>query len=124
MTAALTNVFAAKGVKGIEADFYERLNVYFTTAIALLTIFLLVWLIQRLRSWFFDSDDSDAPVSEMLTQFRQLKRQGELSDEEYRLITHRLSGKTTLITSAPKSEPASPSATTSEAAESTDPPEE
>lgn len=120
MTAALTSVFAAKG---IEADFYERLNVYFTTAIALLAIFLLVWLIQRLRSWFFDSDDSDEPVSEMLTQFRQLKREGELSDEEYRLITHRLSGKTTLITSA-KTEPNSPVPNSTEAGESTDPPKD
>jgi hypothetical protein len=79
--------------KGIEAQFYERLNVYLTMGLVLLAVFALVWLILRIRSWFIESDDSAEPLQEMLTQFRQLKREGELSEEEYRLISQRLSGK-------------------------------
>lgn len=77
--------------RGIEADFMDRLNVYMTTGLVILAIAVLVWLSLRIRSWFFDSDDSDEPLQEMLTQFHQLKREGELSDEEYRLISQRLS---------------------------------
>lgn len=79
--------------RGIEADFMDRLNVYMTTGLVILAIAVLVWLSLRIRSWFFDSDDSDGLQDEMLTQFRQLKREGELSDEEYRLISQRLSAK-------------------------------
>ena len=78
--------------KSLEQQFMDRLNVYLTTGLALLAIAVLVWLILRIRSWFFESDDSDEPLQEMLTQFRQLKREGELTEEEYRLISQRLSG--------------------------------
>lgn len=83
-------MFAAKD---IEAQFMDRLNVYATAGLALLAIGVLVWLILRIRSWFFESEDSDEPLEEMLTQFRQLKREGELTEEEYRLISQRLSGQ-------------------------------
>ncbi|MDB5391154.1 MAG: hypothetical protein JWM11_6800 [Planctomycetaceae bacterium] len=76
----------------LEADFYKRLNVYLWTGIALFAIGLLIWASLRIRSWFFDSDESEVPTEEMLTQFRQLKLQGELSDEEFRLISQRLAG--------------------------------
>lgn len=77
--------------KSLEQQLMDRFNVYLTTGLALLAIAVLVWLILRIRSWFFESDDSDEPLQEMLTQFRQLKREGELTEEEYRLISQRLS---------------------------------
>jgi len=83
-----------KAPKGLEAEFMDRLHVYFMTGLTLLAVAVLVWLILRIRTWFIDSDDSDEPLQEMLTQFRQLKREGELSDEEYRLISQRLSAGT------------------------------
>lgn len=53
-------------------------------------IFLAIWLIVRLRSYFReDADDADQPL-EMLTQFRDLHQQGGLSDDEFRLIRSRL----------------------------------
>jgi hypothetical protein len=79
-------------VKDVEAQFYDRLHVYMWTGIVLFAIGLLIWASLKVRSWFFDSDESEAPAEEMITQFRQLKRQGELSDEEFRLISQRLSG--------------------------------
>lgn len=92
--------------RGIEADFMDRLNVYMTTGLVILAIAVLVWLSLRIRSWFFDSDDSDEPLQEMLTQFHQLKREGELSDEEYRLISQRLSASgSPSVTDAKVSQP-------------------
>lgn len=79
------------GPRGLEADFMDRLNVYVTTGCVLLSIAVLVWLILRIRKWFIDSDDSDEGLNEILVQFSQLKRDGELSAEEYRLISQRLS---------------------------------
>lgn len=67
---------------------------YAGTAITLLLIGLLVWIILKIREWFFESDDSDATIPEMLGQFRHLKLQGDLTEEEYRLISQRLSEKT------------------------------
>lgn len=77
--------------KGLHAEFMDRLNYYIWLGLTLLVVTVLVWLILRIRSWFIDSDDSDEPLQEMLGQFRQLQREGELSDEEYRLISQQLS---------------------------------
>lgn len=93
--SAVPILFAVRGAKGIEADFYERLNVYLTTAAAIFAICLLVWLVLRIRTWFFESDDSTEPLMEILAQFRQLEREGELSEQEYRLISQRLAQQET-----------------------------
>ena len=69
--------------RDLEAEFMDRLYVYMMTGATILAIAVLVWLILRIRTWFIDSDGSDEPLEEMLTQFQQLKREGELSDEEY-----------------------------------------
>jgi len=81
-------LFAARG---IEAQFYDRLRVYMWTGIALALIGLLIWAVMKVREMFVDSDDSEGATEEMVSQFRQLKRDGELSDEEFRLISQRLS---------------------------------
>lgn len=87
--------FIIFAVKDIEAQFYERLNVYKWTGLSLFAIGLLVWAVLRIRSWFFESDESDVPTEEMISQFRQLKREGELSEEEFRFISQRLAGSRT-----------------------------
>ena len=111
-------MFAAKD---IEAQFMDRLNVYATTGLALLAIAVLIWLILRIRSWFFESEDSDEPLEEMLTQFRQLKREGELTDEEYRLISQRLSGHPAPAKPAPEIPQATSDSDSPQANTSTDP---
>lgn len=97
-------------VQDIEAQLYERLYVYMWCGIALFAIGLLIWAVLQIRSWFFDSDESEVPAEEMITQFRQLKRQGELTDEEFRLISQRLSGAPvpSVTTEKPSAQPVPP----------------
>ena len=59
---------------------------------ALAGIIVLVWLIVRMRLWFREDEGPAADVNEMLLQFRDLHRQGDLSDEEFRSIKSRLLG--------------------------------
>jgi len=55
-------------------------------AVVSLLVWLVMWLRTRLR------DDTDRPTSpnEMLKQFQDSLREGELTDEEYRFIKGRL----------------------------------
>ena len=52
----------------------------------ILLISILTWLIFRVRSWFREDEDRAAEDHEMLLQFRDLRRQGDLSEAEYRSI--------------------------------------
>jgi hypothetical protein len=56
----------------------------------ILLITLLVWSIFRIRSWFREDEDPAALDHEMLSRFGELHREGDLSEEEYRLIRSRL----------------------------------
>jgi hypothetical protein len=50
----------------------------------------LLWLTLRVKAWFHDDDaHADRPV-DLLTDMRELHREGGLSDEEFRLIRTRL----------------------------------
>ena len=49
-----------------------------------------IWLIVWLRSYFREDTDVADETLEMLTQFRELHREGGLSDDEFRLIRSRL----------------------------------
>ena len=53
-------------------------------------ILILGWAVFRVRSWFREGEDPDAHKHQMLMQFRDLHREGSLSDEEYRSIKRRL----------------------------------
>jgi hypothetical protein len=59
-----------------------------------LAIVVLAIAVYALRSWFRDGEDPAASAHEMLAQYRELQRQGDLSDEEYRLIKSRLASRT------------------------------
>jgi hypothetical protein len=107
-------------LKDIEAQFYDRLRVYMWIGISLLCIGSLIWASLRIRSWFFDSDESEVPAEEMITQFRQLKRQGELSEEEFRLISQRLSGSKQAPVASANDPKHPPDSATPQAEKSTD----
>lgn len=73
----------------------------------------LGWLILKLREWFNEDDGPAADAEMMLTQFREMQGEGDLSDEEYRLIKRKLfgdrtSGRTSNAPSPQASEPARP----------------
>jgi len=61
---------------------------------ALAGIIVLVWLIVRIRLWFREDEGPAADAHEMLLQFRDLHRRGDLSEEEFRSIKSRLLGTT------------------------------
>lgn len=95
-------------VNQLEADFMRRLNVYMTVGLTLIAICVLVWLVLRIRTWFVESEDSDEPYQDMLTGFHQLKREGDLSAEEYEKISQKLSASKAAISDAkPNSKPLS-----------------
>ncbi len=49
-----------------------------------------IWLVFYLRARFREDTGRTDNELEMLTQFRELRQQGELTEEEYRLIKSRL----------------------------------
>lgn len=62
--------------------------------ITALFVLFLVWASLKLRSWYQDDSDPAADLSELLIQFKDLHRQGQISEEEFRsikghLIDHR-----------------------------------
>ena len=59
-------------------------------AITLVAVCVGVWFIFQLRAWFREDSGRADDNLEMLTQFRDLHRQGELSEDEYRLIKRQL----------------------------------
>ena len=59
-------------------------------AITLVAACVGVWFIFQLRAWFREDTGRADDNLEMLTQFRDLHRQGELSEDEYRLIKKQL----------------------------------
>ena len=56
-----------------------------------LALFAAAWAIVRVRARYRGGDDPAADAHEMLTQIGELRRQGGLSEEEYRSIKNRLS---------------------------------
>ena len=59
-------------------------------AVTLVAACVGVWFIFQLRAWFREDSGRADDNLEMLTQFRDLHRQGELSEDEYRLIKRQL----------------------------------
>lgn len=51
---------------------------------------LAFWLVLRIRSRYRDNEDPAAAEQLMLMQLRDLRRQGDLSENEYRSIKGRL----------------------------------
>jgi hypothetical protein len=60
------------------------------TAVFLLCLGTAAWLIFRIRARFRDREDSAEDAQQMLLQLGELRREGGLSQEEYRSIKGRL----------------------------------
>ena len=58
-----------------------------TTVTAIGVLAVAIYLI---RSWLRDNDGPAASVHELLAEYRDLHRRGELSDEEFRIIKGRM----------------------------------
>lgn len=56
-------------------------------------IVVAVWLIVRVRAWSRDGEDPAAAEHQMLSHLAELRREGNLSEEEYRSIKGRLARK-------------------------------
>lgn len=72
-----------------------------------------IWLIHRMRERFRSNAGHDEGKLELLSQFRDLHLQGELSEDEYRLIKSRLARETVgamALTSTVTRESAKPAA--------------
>ncbi len=51
---------------------------------------LLAFAIYLIRSWLRDNDGPAASAHELLADYREMHRRGELSDEEFRIIKSRM----------------------------------
>lgn len=69
--------------RAVEASWLEWVALFAITA-------GLLWLASWVKGRFQENDDHEALSHQMLTQFGELYRQGDLSKEEFRLIKSRL----------------------------------
>lgn len=53
-------------------------------------LLLMIFILHKLRARFRDSADTEANPHLMLTQIGELRREGDLSEEEFRSIKNRL----------------------------------
>ena len=56
----------------------------------ILAILAMAWMIVKIRAWFTDGDDPAEGDHQLLISIRDLKREGDLTDDEYRSIKSRL----------------------------------
>lgn len=61
-------------------------------AATIVSVGVLVATAFWLRSWFRDDSDPTGEPLDLLLHFKELKRQGDLTDDEYRSIKGRLAG--------------------------------
>lgn len=59
-------------------------------AATILSIGVLVGIALWLRSWYREDDGTTEDAYDLLLQFKELKRQGDLTEDEYRSIRSRL----------------------------------
>lgn len=62
-------------------------------------LFILAWAAYRLRSWYGEDEDHADANQELLLHLKQLRADGDVSDEEFRNIKGRLSPE--LVTPPP-----------------------
>jgi len=54
---------------------------------------VLAWAIVRIRAWLHEDSDPAASAHEMLAHYREMQRQGDLTEEEFRSIRSRLASQ-------------------------------
>ncbi len=78
-----------------------------TIVVAVFAVCIGVWFILQLRAWFRDDAGHADDNLKLLTQFRDLHREGGLSEDEYRLIKRQLIAGRTSQSTAGQGSPAS-----------------
>lgn len=68
-------------------------------------IAVLIAVIFRVRAWLRDDDGSAAADHNLLSQYREMLQEGELTEEEFRLIKGRLASRITGTPSPPGDRP-------------------
>jgi uncharacterized membrane protein len=58
--------------------------------VAALVVLGMTWVFCRIKAWYCDDSDPAGDETQMLFQIRELHREGDLSEEEYRSIKSRL----------------------------------
>lgn len=53
----------------------------------------LAWIAHRLRAWYGEDEDRTAANHELLSRLLELRREGDVSEDEYRSIKGRLKGR-------------------------------
>ena len=56
----------------------------------IVAILVLAFVVHRVRAWYRDRDDTADHSDEILQQMRELHREGDLSEEEFRSIKGQL----------------------------------
>ena len=70
------------------SDVWHQALIPLITVASLITV--LAVAIYLIRSWMHDNDGPAASAHELLAEYRELHRRGELSDEEFRIIKGRM----------------------------------
>jgi len=55
-----------------------------------ITVSFLIWMILRIVGHFRENEDRHVDTSELLLQFSEMRREGDLTDDEFRSIKKRL----------------------------------
>jgi hypothetical protein len=66
---------------------------------------VLALLIYWIRIWLRDNDDSAGSAHELLAEYSEMNRRGELTDEEYRIIKSRMAPRIRMTTKEPRAVP-------------------
>ena len=71
--------------------FWDKLSGSAWTFVGLgVFVVVAVWLVVRIRAWSRDGEDPAAADHRMLSHLAELRREGNISEEEYRSIKGRL----------------------------------
>lgn len=62
----------------------------FEWVLALIVVTFLIWLILWVVGHFRENEDRHVDTNELLTQFLEMRREGDLTDDEFRSIKKRL----------------------------------
>ena len=80
-------------MSGLSGDEWEVLKrAALTNGVTVLLAALLVWSAFKLRAWYREDTGPADDRHELLVLFKDIQRQGDLTDEEYRSIRGRLTG--------------------------------
>jgi hypothetical protein len=85
----------------MQLDLMTRWNLALAVVATVAAIVVLVGAVLWIRSWLRENEDSTVSPHELLFQYREMLREGQLSDEEFRLIKGELSEQMGLPSSAP-----------------------